>query len=166
MSVSTDTPFPCSSAVDYCRNRISHFCVKADHNKREALVFFSAAMAFSLAAPLFITLGKGDIFGKVIPAVLSTMSAGATAWLQQRKPHQLWSLYRTAQRELENELVQHEFLLDRYSQSASSDKQLAERVAEICLRAHTLWVPIVPSQSPAAQKGNEVVKATNTNPKT
>lgn len=138
------------SAPDYCRGRIEHFRRKAEHNKREALVWFGVTICCSLAAPLFITLGSGKVLGKVVPAVLSTMAAGGTAWLQQRKPHQLWTLYRSAERELENELVRYEFRVGSYGESETPDKELVDRVSNIALRVHTSWLPLVPSPPPLA----------------
>jgi len=77
------------------------FREKANHNKLESNTIFFGIICFTLAAPLFVTMGEGGFFGKAVPAVLSVLAAGATSWLQIRKPQRLWSIYRRAQRELD-----------------------------------------------------------------
>jgi hypothetical protein len=143
------------SALDYSRGRIEHFRYKAEHNKREALLWFAVTICCSLAAPLFITLGHGEVFGKAIPAVLSTIAAGGTAWLQQRRPQQLWALYRSAERELENELVRYEFRVGVYGDAEAPEKLLVDRISGIALRVHTSWLPLVPSPQPIAHEGTK-----------
>src|ERR1035438_8743891 len=123
--IDTDT------ALDYCRDRIRHFKRKADHNKREALRLFMALIACTLGAPLLITLGSGLLWGKVAPSLLSTVATGCAVWLQQRKPQQLWTLYRTMQRRLEFEEVSHRFQMNDYEGSDDPDKTLAAKTAAI-----------------------------------
>jgi hypothetical protein len=137
--------------VEYCRSWISHFDLKAGQKKREALSLFAAAISGSLAAPLFITLGQGELLGKIVPAVLSTLAAVSSAWLQQRNPQRLWALYRTAQRQLEYEAVQYEFRLSEYGDTDKPEKLLAQKASTIVLQTHTNWLPIVPSTPPAKQ---------------
>lgn len=95
--------------------------------------------------PLFITLGEGYWWGKTVPAALSTLAAIASAWLQLRKPQQLWTIYRSAQREIEDQETKRRFLIDKYAKAADPDKLLAESVAAIALNAHHQWVPNVPN---------------------
>jgi hypothetical protein len=132
-------------STEFCKDRIQHFASKADHNKREALTMFVALILCTLASPLFITLGQGLVFSKIIPSILSTVATGCAVWLQQRKPQQLWSLYRTMQRQLENELYSFEFLIHDYAGRTEPDKLLAERTAAVCMNAHQLWAPLIPS---------------------
>lgn len=128
-----------------CRRAIQHYERKANHNKSEALRCFVIIIVCTLTTPLLITLGSGLWLGKVAPSMLSLIAAAATAWLQQRKPQQLWSLYRTAQRYLEVQELKHDFGLDQYEQAEERDKQLASEVAGVIMRTHEQWVPIVPS---------------------
>jgi len=136
---------------------------KADHNKHESLRTFMAVIICTLGAPMFITLGPGFWTGKVIPSLLSLIAAGATAWLQQRKPQQLWALYRGAQREIEDQQTKRKFLIAEYNGAASPDKILAERVAEILLNVHYQWLPIVPTVDNLVkvQKGREALKSSD-----
>src|SRR5688572_13580665 len=76
------------------------FKAKAAHNKAESLFCFSIVVFATSATTLFVTLGQGYWFGKVIPAVLSAAATAATAWLQLRRPQHLWELYRGIQREI------------------------------------------------------------------
>jgi hypothetical protein len=133
------------SALQFCERTMAGFCKKADHNKSEALRCSFCVIFCTLAAPMFITLGSGLVLGKVVPSVLSLIAAGCTAWLQQRKPQQLWSLYRGAQRELEDQQTKYRFRIGDYELHSDPDKLLAERVAAIALHAHQQWLPTVPN---------------------
>jgi hypothetical protein len=140
-NASTDT----DPARQFCLDRIKHFEAKANHNKSEALALFVILIFCTLASPLFITLGPGLVFGKVIPSVLSSLAAGCAVWLQQRKPQQLWTLYRTTQRRLENEEIGFRFRINEYERADEPSKLLAQRTGLICINANGLWVPLVPN---------------------
>src|SRR5829696_1738539 len=88
--------------LEFCDRLIRGFSTKADKKKIEAVACFLLVITSTLSAPLFVTLGTGVLWGKVVPSALSLAAAGATAWLQLRKPQQLWTMYRSAQRELED----------------------------------------------------------------
>jgi ABC-type enterochelin transport system permease subunit len=79
-------------SLDYAEQIAKTFKNKADLNKKESLACFTFILVSSLSAPLFITLGKGDLLGKIIPSILSVMTAGLTSWLQLHKPQKLWSM--------------------------------------------------------------------------
>jgi hypothetical protein len=143
-SIDYQTTSSSEAANAFCRSTIEGFRKKADHNKNEALYSFMIVISTTLCAPLFITLASGFFWGKVVPSILSLLAAGATAWLQLRKPQQLWSLYRGAQRELEDQETKYIFGLDQYD-SSDRDKLLAERVATIALNVHYQWLPLVPN---------------------
>lgn len=133
------------NAGQLCQRLISHYEVKADHNKAETLRCFLLVIVCTLVTPLLITLGSDFWLGKVTPSVLSLIAAGATAWLQQRKPQQLWSIYRTAQRELEVQKMRRDYLIDEYETAVNPDKLLASHVALVVNSTHQQWVPVVPS---------------------
>lgn len=132
-------------AQAFCRAKIEHFAAKAGHNKRESQACFMIVVLCTGAVPLFITLGEGFLWGKAVPATLSTLAAIAAAWLQLRRPQQLWSLYRSAQRELEDHETRRRFLLAEYGTDSDPDRLLALRVAAIVWKAHNQWVPMVPN---------------------
>jgi len=140
-TVTTDT---FSSATEYYSSIRQGLREKADHNKLESQAAFYAIICFTLASPLFVTLGSGIFFGKIVPAALSVFAAAATAWLQLRKPQRLWAIYRRAQRELEREKVAHDFMLGDYEAVADRDKLLAERVSAIAFGVHEQWEGLVP----------------------
>lgn len=145
------------TAEQFCKMLINAFKSKSDHNKNESMRFFWISMGGALLAPLFVTLGTdmatsiGEsttlvfIFSKLIPSILSIAVAFSTAWLQLRKPQQLWALYRTQQRELENCLSKYKFRIVEYDNCQDPDKLLAEQVSKIALNAHYTWLPIVPN---------------------
>lgn len=129
----------------FCLEKIKHFEAKANHNKSEALTLFVILVFCTLASPLFITLGPGLVLGKVVPSVLSSVATGCAVWLQQRRPQQLWTLYRTTQRRLENEEIGFRFRINEYEKADEPGKLLAQRTALICSNANDLWVPLVPN---------------------
>ena len=126
-------------------DHIEGFTRKANHNKREALFFFVVVVATTLVTPIFIAYGEGQWFGKIVPSFCSLLATGATAWLQLRKPQQLWTLYRTAQRKLEDHRTRFQFRLHPYDVAEEPERVLAKWVAEIAFDVHEQWVPLVPA---------------------
>ncbi|WP_144211787.1 DUF4231 domain-containing protein [Shewanella donghaensis] len=134
-----------NDSTNYCQQKIEHFKKKAAHNKTEALWCFRLIMGSTLLVPLFVALGPEVWSSKVLPSFLSALAAFCTAWIQLRKPQELWTLYRTAQRELEDQLVKHKYQLGEYDSNEGADKLLAQNVAKLTLQTHQKWMPIVPS---------------------
>lgn len=132
-------------ATAYAHRIRRHFAAKATHNKRESIGLFVLVIVATLAVSGFVAFGNDPITGKIIPLCLSLIATGTSTWLQFRKPHQLWAIYRSAQRYVENALVKHRFGIDEYETAADKDRLLAKNVAQIALAAHELWVPLVPS---------------------
>lgn len=120
---------------------------KSNHNKLESQFCFFSAIMFSISAPLFIAFGTDLFFGKIVPAVLSALVAASTSWLQLRQPQRLWAIYRTAQRELEDEKVKFDNELAEYADTKAKAKLLAERTASIAMGVHRKWEGIVPDSS-------------------
>ena len=135
---------PYKSASDYYLDVRNGLKEKADHNKHESQIAFYVVICFTLAAPLFVTLGEGWLWGKLIPASLSVLAAAATAWLQLRKPQRLWAIYRRAQRELEREKVSFDFGLNDYADEPGREKLLEKKVAGIAFHVHEQWEGLVP----------------------
>ncbi len=142
--------------LDYAEKISKSFKAKADHNKTESLTCFTLILVASLGAPLFITLGEGVFLGKVVPSILSVIAAGLTSWLQLRKPQKLWSMYRGAQRLIEDHITKYNFKVGDYKTLSDTDSLLAEKVAEIALNTHNEWTSVIPS--PEALSLNEVKK--------
>jgi hypothetical protein len=131
--------------TEWCDELIAAFSKKSNHNKTESQTLFWAVIGSTLLTPLFVTLFSSWLLGKVVPSLLSVCATGATAWLQLRKPQQLWALYRSAQRELEDHRRRHLYRLNDYQDAADPDKLLAEKVADIAINVHRQWVPMVPN---------------------
>jgi hypothetical protein len=131
--------------TEWCDELIVAFSNKSNHNKTESQALFWVVIGSTLLTPLFVTLGWDWFSGTVVPSILSVCATGATAWLQLRKPQQLWAMYRSAQRELEDHRARHMFRLNDYQEVADPDKLLAEKVADIAISVHRQWVPMVPS---------------------
>lgn len=141
---------------EFCKSIIKGFKEKSTHNKNESMLCFWLSMGGALAAPVFVTTGDeiakmfgdyGSVFvlSKLIPTLLSVAVAFSTAWIQLRKPQQLWALYRTSQRELEDNLYKYQYKVGEYSKHQEPDKLLIENVAKIELAAHYSWLPMVPN---------------------
>lgn len=125
---------------------IAGFKKKADHNKSESLSCFVLVVTCSLVSPLFVTLGEGLLWGKIVPSLLSLSAAGSTAWLQLRKPQNLWSLYRDCQRRIEDHLYRFHYHLHEYSADDKVREQLlADAVRKVAWDAHERWLPLVPT---------------------
>ena len=136
-----------AQAEGYCQKLIEGFDSKANHNKRELLVCFMAAVICTTATPLFITLGPEFFWGKVVPSVLSAVATAATAWLQLRKPQHLWAMYRTAHRELQDHQTRYNHKIGAYADDAERHKILVENAADIAIDAHYDWLPVIPNVS-------------------
>jgi hypothetical protein len=133
---------------------IAGFKRKADHNKNESLFCFTIVVIFSLASPLFVTLGEGLILGKIVPSVLSLSVAASTAWLQLRKPQNLWSLYRDCQRRIEDSLYKYRYRLAEYDTlEVDRNRLLADSVRVVAWDAHQRWLPLVPTPEAIGSSG-------------
>lgn len=135
-----------SNARQYGIEQLTHFKDKASHNKFESLWCFRLIMICTLSAPLFVSLADDFWLSKVAPSVLSAIAAFATAWLQLRKPQELWSIYRSAEREIEIQITHHEFKSGNYKdlEEKLADQLLVEKVSSIKLTTHVNWTKKVP----------------------
>src|SRR6266404_2313573 len=140
-----DSSNPVEGVLAFCERHISAMTRKASHNKHESLWSFYLIIGPSLSAPLFVTLGQEWILGKLVPSMLSLVAAAAMAWLQLRKPQQLWSTYRTAQRELEDQKNRFTYRIGVYADDPEPERLLAKNVADIAIGVHHHWVSLVPS---------------------
>jgi hypothetical protein len=132
-------------ALKDANETIAGFKRKADHNKNESLACFIVVVACSLISPLFVTLGEGLFWGKILPSFLSLSAAASTTWLQLRKPQNLWALYRDCQRKLEDHRQKYLYQLDEYSGNADRTSLLGNAVRTIGWEAHQRWLPLVPT---------------------
>ncbi|EGR2769637.1 DUF4231 domain-containing protein [Vibrio parahaemolyticus] len=137
-----------SVAERYAIEQVNHYKKKANHNKFESVWCFKTAMVCSLLCPLFVSLGEGLWLSKVIPSLLSAFAAFSTAWLQLRKPHALWAVYRTAQRKIETTLTHYQFRVGKFDGMSASleeaDKLLISEVTNLASEAHNSWAKNVP----------------------
>jgi hypothetical protein len=137
------------SARQYGVEQLNHFKEKAAHNKFESLWCFRLIMLSTLTAPLFVSLADGFWLSKVTPSVLSTIAAFSTAWLQLRKPQELWSLYRGAERVIETQITHYDFSSGKYKglEKSVADQFLVEKISQVKLDTHDSWSKKIPSQS-------------------
>jgi hypothetical protein len=133
-------------AVAYAKGICSGFEKKADKKKNSSKLLFTIILTSSLSAPLFIAYGGTcKLTAQIIPSVLSVLAAGLSSWVQIRNPQKLWSVYRSAQRLIEDEMTKYRFRVDDYQTSSDPNQLLAKRVAEVALHAHDEWTAIVPN---------------------
>lgn len=137
-----------SNARNYGIEQLNHFKKKAVHNKFESLWCFRVIMVSTLSAPLFVSLADDFWLSKVTPSVLSAIAAFSTAWLQLRKPQELWSLYRGAERVIETQITHYDFSSGSYKdkEQKEADQLLVEKISQIKLGAHSSWTKKVPNQ--------------------
>ncbi|ELB1482996.1 DUF4231 domain-containing protein [Vibrio parahaemolyticus] len=126
---------PMKLANDY----IQHFAQKAKHNKRESLLMFKVVMLSTLLAPLFVSFGADTVTSKIIPSSLSLLAAMATAWLQLRKPQNLWFTYRSAERKIEKELHLYNFKAGQYRDLETPETTLVENILTVVESTHIAW---------------------------
>ncbi|KQQ56387.1 hypothetical protein ASF69_16595 [Rhizobium sp. Leaf311] len=139
-----------ASAVDYYSSVRKGFRNKADHNKIEAQLCFSIIIACTLTAPLFVTLGKDDLWAKGVPSFLSVLAGALTSWLQLRKPQRLWMIYRRAQRELEEHKANYDFRDGDFAECSNPDQLLARKITGVSRWVHDTWEGLVPEQESLA----------------
>lgn len=139
-------PIVTPNALEFAEDTRRGFKAKSDHNKSESLICFVIVVVSSLISPLFVTLGEGLIFGKIVPSILSLSAAASTAWLQLRKPQSLWTLYRDCQRRIEDQVYQYQYHLGHYAtDDLERSRLLADTVRLIAWDAHQRWLPLVPT---------------------
>jgi hypothetical protein len=135
-----------ASASAYYSSVRQGFREKADHNKVESQLCFSVIIFCTLTAPLFVTLGAGDVWAKAVPSALSVLAGGLTSWLQLRKPQRLWMIYRRAQRELEEHKANYDFRDGEFADCVNADQLLARKVTSVSRWVHDAWEGLVPEQ--------------------
>ncbi|MBE4576509.1 hypothetical protein BOO30_03150 [Vibrio navarrensis] len=137
------------SAREYSTEQAEHFKNKADHNKKESLWCFRIIMLGTLSAPLLVGLGEGVLYAKVLPSILSVVAAFCTAWLQLRKPQELWSIYRNAQRQIEAQITHFDFSVAEYTglDESKASELLALHVSNLVLETNSRWIKHVPNPS-------------------
>ncbi|AIY63832.1 DUF4231 domain-containing protein [Pseudoalteromonas piratica] len=137
------------SAREYGTEQAEHFKKKADHNKKESLWCFRIIMFGTLSAPLLVGLGEGVFYAKVLPSILSAVAAFCTAWLQLRKPQELWSIYRNAQRQIEVQITHFDFNVAEYAglDEDKKNEQLALNISDLVLETNNRWTKQVPNPS-------------------
>lgn len=136
-------------AREYSAEQVIHFEKKAKHNKRESLWCFRIIMISTLTAPLFLSLAEGLWLSKILPSALSALAAFCTAWIQLRKPQELWSIYRNAQRQIEVHIAHFDFNVGQYKGLNESDAGtlLVSNVTTVLLETNARWMNQVPNIS-------------------
>ncbi|MFD0976825.1 DUF4231 domain-containing protein [Salinimicrobium gaetbulicola] len=128
---------------------------KAKENKKFSNILFFVALFSTVASPVLILIS--DIFwlSKLTPAILTAGAALASYWIQLRKPHERWVLYRTAQRDIEFQIDQYKYENGEYI-NGDKEKTLADLVSKRALQLHYDWTPLAP-------KSKELEKLINLN---
>ncbi|WP_228751160.1 hypothetical protein [Klebsiella quasipneumoniae] len=63
-----------------------------------------------------------------------------------RKPQNLWSVYRTAQRKIETTLIHYKYKTEDYEETSDvgADKLLISKVISFATEAHHMWIKALP----------------------
>ncbi|PPL04275.1 DUF4231 domain-containing protein [Parapedobacter indicus] len=117
---------------------------KADKNKNFSTFLFLVVLIATVITPVLILISNCFFISKVVPAFLSAFAALASYWIQLRKPHERWSLYRTTQRKIESEINKYDYSIDEYN-GEEKENLLAKRVNDLALKLHYDWMPMVPT---------------------
>lgn len=117
---------------------------KSDKNKNFSTFLFLVVLIATVITPLLILISDNFYISKAIPAFLSASAALSSYWIQLRKPHERWALYRTTQREIESELNKYRYSIDEYD-IPNKDTFLVKKVNELALKLHYDWMPMVPT---------------------
>ncbi|HII4337709.1 TPA: DUF4231 domain-containing protein [Vibrio parahaemolyticus] len=144
--------------IELANEYIQHFAQKAKHNKTESLFMFKVVMLSTLLAPLFVSFGVDTVTSKIIPSSLSLLAAMATAWLQLRKPQNLWFTYRSAERKIEKELHLYNFRAGQYKDLENPETTLVENILTVVESTHIAWgkdLPKIESFEPAPKSSND-----------
>ncbi|WP_434998497.1 DUF4231 domain-containing protein [Pectobacterium brasiliense] len=142
---------------DYSSQQKNHFEKKATHNKNESLWCFRIIMASSLIAPILVGLGDGLWLGKIIPSFLSAIAAFCTAWIQLRKPQELWSIYRNAQRKIETQITHLNFKIGDYEGLPINNAEalLVFKISKIAEETNERWMKNIPDYNSLTSKPSQ-----------
>lgn len=134
------------SVLEYANTLKNGIQSKANKNKSFSTFLFFVVLISTVISPVLILISDNFYLSKVLPAFLTAAAALSSYWIQLRKPHERWIIYRTAQREIEHEISQYNFLIGEYS-NGEIDKILADKVSKRALQLHYEWMPLVPKAS-------------------
>ena len=143
------------NSLEYSKKISDGIKAKAKKNKEFSTLLFFVVLFSTVVSPVLILISDNFWISKFSPAILTACAALASYWIQLRKPHERWALYRTAQRDIEFEIDQFTFKNGDYSEE-NPDKVLADRVSKRALKLHYDWMPLVP-------KSKELQKLINLN---
>ncbi|AKH95207.1 DUF4231 domain-containing protein [Elizabethkingia anophelis] len=132
------------AVIDFAKEISQGIKEKADKNKNFSTFLFLVVLLATVITPLLILISDNFWVSKVSPAVLSASAALASYWIQLRKPHERWALYRTTQREIESEINKYTYSIEEYREE-NRDTLLAKKVNELALNLHYEWMPMVPT---------------------
>ena len=144
-----------TNSLNYSNKICEGIKAKAKKNKDLSTFLFLVVLLSTVVSPVLILISNNFYISKLCPAILTAFAALASYWIQLRKPHERWALYRTAQRDIEFEIDQHAFQNGDYA-GENADKVLADKVSKRALKLHYDWMPLVP-------KSKELQKLTKVN---
>jgi len=134
-----------SEAYKWAEDQRQEHRRKADHNKRESLSILASVLVLSSAVPLLIAFGTDEVSAKFIPATLSLVSGVGTAWLQLRRPQELWRVYRGTQRQIEFSMSNFQFSVEDYNiGEVAASQLLVKEVSRALCATHQTWEGLVP----------------------
>jgi hypothetical protein len=126
---------------------------KANENEVTSRVLTSVIVLATAGIPVLIvasTQWYEFTLGKLFPALLAAVAAGAAAWMQAARPNERWKLYRGYQRAAEVERLRFENEVAPYDDDQTRDRVFIERLSELKLQLHDDWAGLVPRSTDVA----------------
>lgn len=132
--------------IEYSKEILSGFKKKADKQKNISFWVSIISITCAFFIPFFLLLDSWwQPGGKIFAALLSVISSVSATWLQFKKPLLLWSVYRDAQRKIEQAMAEYKF--GEKQKNEECKDRLAKQISEIAYKAHEQWIDIAPTLS-------------------
>jgi hypothetical protein len=147
------TSSPERSALDECDSFLATLGSAGDAQRSRAHFVNLSIAAGTAAIPILLLVSTqylSFVFGKLLPAVLASLTTTAAVLMQLLKPHERWRLLRLQQSVIEAERFRYVHGLSPYN-DADRDERLLQRVVAVATATTQEWAGLQPESAGAAQ---------------
>jgi Protein of unknown function (DUF4231) len=144
---------PQRSALEECDTLLATLQHAGDAQRNRAHFVNLSIAAGTATIPVLLLLSTqylNFILGKVLPAVLASLTTAAALLLQLLKPHERWRLLRLQQGALEAERFRYVHQLAPYNEP-DRDERLLQHVVAVATTTMEEWAGFQPESAAAAQ---------------
>jgi 4-amino-4-deoxy-L-arabinose transferase-like glycosyltransferase len=144
---------PSRSALEECDALLAALGSAGDAQRRRAHFVNLSIAAGTAAIPVLLLLSTQYLnfwLGKVLPAILASLTTTAAVLLQLLKPHERWRLLRVNQAVLETARFRYAHELPPYK-GADRDDRLLESVVAVAQATNNEWAALQPESAGAAE---------------